>query len=336
MPANPPQGSELLALKRQAFLLHQLSSAPDGTLPQTKANQQIPKQIKVELSLLTRVVNGLRADLHSQGFLTKQKVKRSVHYTLTDAGRGWLRDNQHYIPLRPANGSVHVASDESVQQRRVAYLLFQLVNAPADGFTPTELKKKLGSQESKLKLNPATARLVLSKFAEEQLITVSRTARAEKYRLTPSGYAHLVALSFDDLGEITLSGSALTLLLRTARGITAPVSQTPSPPLPPPTTAQLEAAVLESVAKLRAEKHANTGLVPIHEVRLAIRLQFGEEAASHHIFDEVVYGLRRTKKVDLLSISDRSGASEEQLRDSIVGVGETFFYLENAHESTTS
>ena len=85
---------------------------------------------------------------------------------------------------------------------------------------------------------------------------------------------------------------------------------------------------MDIFAELRRERHANTGLVPIHEVRSQIRQRHGEAAASHAVLDEVLKGLRRSRKLGLLSLSDRSRATSEQLHDSIVGVGETFFYLE--------
>jgi len=138
-----------------------------------------------------------------------------------------------------------------------------------------------------------------------------------------------------------LSGAALTRLLRAAREglVTSPNVSIPELPAPltqsPPlesapsesTPGDLESAVTRIFTELLNERYANTGLVPIHEVRTTIRQRFGMTVASHEVFDDVLFGMRRSKKVALLSISDRSSATEEQLRDSIVGVGETFFYL---------
>ncbi len=79
------------------------------------------------------------------------------------------------------------------------------------------------------------------------------------------------------------------------------------------------------------ERHAVGGLVPIHEVRAAVRKQFGETAARHDVFDEVVLGLWRTQKLRLTPITDHAKATPDQLQDAIPGVGEILFYLEPAH-----
>jgi hypothetical protein len=337
--ANPPRDAELLDLKRQAFLLDQLNSSGDGQLSRTDANKRIPKQIQEELSLAPSSANEFRRVLASRGLLTERNVKKSVSYAMTDAGRVWLSNNQPYIPLRPAIGKVNHTTDASIQQLRVAHLLLQLLDVPKDGQASTDLNKRLGSQKTSLQLNAATARHVRGELHDKHLIAVIRTARSEKYLLTPAGYSYLVTFPFDDLGKLTLSGSALTQLLRAARngGAQTPEhdSKVTSRSTEALTTSQLERAVMEIFVKLLHERHANTGLVPIHEVRVTIRQQFGEEAASHGVFDEVVRGMRRSKKLALLSISDRSRATEEQLRDSIVGVGETFFYLENVDGSSS-
>jgi predicted transcriptional regulator len=325
-----------LDLKRQAFLLDQLNWARNGHLSRAEANKRIPKQIQQELTLTPSTANDFRRTLTFQGLVLEQNLKRSVSYMITDAGRAWLTENQRYLPLRIANGKVNVTADPALQQKRVTHILLQLVEIPEGGQTPTELNGKLGSQKSKLKLNAATARYVRGELVDRQLVDVNRTDRSEKYVLTPAGYSYLVTLSFDDLGKMKLSGSALTRLLRAARnGSAPPTERLDEPPvkLQVAQTSQLEAAVLEIFARLRRERHANTGLVPIHEVRSEIRSRFGEGSASHDVFDEVILSMRRTQKVALLSISDRSRATDAELRDSIVGVGETLFYLENVDGS---
>ena len=92
---NPPQDCELLALKQQAFLLDQLNSSRGGQLSRTDANKRIPKQIQEELALAPSAANDLRTALVSRGFLTEQRVARSVSYTITAAGQAWVVSCQH-------------------------------------------------------------------------------------------------------------------------------------------------------------------------------------------------------------------------------------------------
>jgi hypothetical protein len=73
-------------------------------------------------------------------------------------------------------------------------------------------------------------------------------------------------------------------------------------------------------------------LVPIPEVRAAIRDRFGEAVGGHDTFDDAVLGLWRAGRVRLTPIFDPAKAAPDQLRDAIPGVGETLFYLEAARD----
>lgn len=151
-----------------------------------------------------------------------------------------------------------------------------------------------------------------------------------EYTLTPKGLKYLAWLSFDGFTEVKIKGAALTALLSAARSSTAPATATPTP-TGTPSAADLEAAVMDIFHRLLRERHANIRMVPIHEVRAEVRERFGEKAASREVFNELLLDMRRAKKVRLVSIDDRSRATEHQLKDSVFAVGETFFYLEAAH-----
>ena len=97
---------------------------------------------------------------------------------------------------------------------------------------------------------------------------------------------------------------------------------------PAPPAAELERAVVDEVHDMLAGRHANIRMAPIHEIRDAIRAKFGDEAASPEVFNDLLLGLRRQKKLWLVSIDDRSRATEQQLKDSVFAVGETFFWAE--------
>jgi hypothetical protein len=75
------------------------------------------------------------------------------------------------------------------------------------------------------------------------------------------------------------------------------------------------------------EKHWHTAMVPIHEIRQRIAARQGERAARHDVLDERVRQLRREDRLRLISLSDLSRATPEQLADSIPGDNETFFYV---------
>ena len=344
MLSNPPRDAELLGFIRQAFLLEQVNLAPGGTITRGQANKQISRLIQKELMLTVAGAGDLREALSSQGYLTERKTSRSVIYTLTDDGRAWLEIHREYIPsirTKPTTGKKAAPEPKSepkpvvhvpIQVCREGYLLLHLLDAPDEGRTASELRKQVGSKQLKLD-DEATAAPVLSELIERQFITVTHLPRSDKYSLTPIGQLYLFTLSIDASVKVTLSGSALTQLLQAARNGTASTSEPVSKTSVQPTTAQLEAAAMEIFAELR--RNLNTKLVPIHKVRSAIRNKFGAEATAHAVFDEVILNLRRSKKLRLISISDKSEATPEQLRDSIVSVGETFFYLENMDASAS-
>lgn len=128
-------------------------------------------------------------------------------------------------------------------------------------------------------------------------------------------------------------GSVVRGATPTAAPVSAPTPQATTPPAPaaaPQAATVSKAAVADAVLgefEARIGKSA-TRMVPIHEIRDAIRVKLGDAAASDEVFNDVMLDLRRSKKVRLVSIDDRSRATEKQLADSVFAVGETFFYVE--------
>lgn len=104
------------------------------------------------------------------------------------------------------------------------------------------------------------------------------------------------------------------------------------PDKPAASPEELRHAILESFEELLREEHGVTRLVPIHQVREAIRKRLGSTSARHDHFDEAVLSLWRKKRLGIVPITDPSRATPEQLRDSIPGEGDTLYYLEVAHE----
>lgn len=330
MSEHLPQDTELVDFKRQAYLLDQLHSTPTDKRTASELNKRIPKQIQDELELFPSLANELRSTLTAQGMITEQRLKRSVIYTITDSGRAWIEKHAHYIPLQKADGKVNHVADVAIRQGREAHLLLQLIDAPSAGYFAAELKKK--SVPEKLMLNPATARHLRGDLVVRQFIAVARTSsKSERFSLTQAGISKLVTLSFDVFDKLSLSGLGFTKLLSVARGCKIVSPDPITGPPEAPTTKQLESTVMEIFIELHRERHSVSGLVPIHEIRAAIRKRLGNEAASHSVLDSAILGLWRGKRLRIVPIVDRGSASAEELQDSISGVGETLFYLEANH-----
>lgn len=432
--------------RRHAFLSHQLTTAPTGTLSKSEANAAIPTAVKSELGLTAAAVNSLRAEMAARGWVTEEKSGKNVAYSITEAGRHHLQELERYVPLLPVNGKVNPA-DAATRVAREVYVLDALSRAADHAISKADLDAGFGGRP-KLKaaelvakhpsavsfrdqhclgLNPATARAVLTELALRGDIAVSRAADSEsytltaagterlgrlrgecpvlpptgkptpaatdairrgreaflllklldppapnakragyskplklndatawqvrgelagrghvaahwdgtagRYALTPAGKRYLATLSFDALGEVKIAGAALTELLAATRA-TEPAGTSKavaSPAAAALTGEQLERAVTAEFQELLRGEFANLRMVPIHEIRRRVVERHGAGAAPHAAFNDVLLDLRRTRRLHLVSISDRSRATPDQLRDSVFAVGETFFYAEQAH-----
>ena len=150
-------------------------------------------------------------------------------------------------------------------------------------------------------------------------------------------------------GVQTLFGNAQARLLATLTA--APVK--PSPPaVPSPATEMppdgvttpassielpteginLPQEIFAEFEKLLREKYTHKAMVPIPAIRRRIAERFGDEQASHAVFDPAVQRLGKQQKVRLVSISDPRDVSDEEMAAAIPGANETFFYLKAAHE----
>jgi hypothetical protein len=121
-------------------------------------------------------------------------------------------------------------------------------------------------------------------------------------------------------------------LLEAAREAAKQFGGAPKAEAAAPDPARLEQTILASFEELLRERHAVTGMVPIHEVRAGVRRQLGETAARHDVFDPAVHALRQAGRLRLIPITDGTQASPEQAQASIPGIGETLFFLETTRE----
>ncbi len=278
------------------------------------------------IAVLTGLVINKDVEVHQEG--------DSESYILTSAGSDRLATLRNKWPVLPPSGKPSGASNETIGRGREAFLLIKMLEAQ-DNIMDQVATQSL-SYPKPIKLNHATAWQVFAQLVESGYLQSSWNSNEGHYALTAKGQRYLTTLSFDSLGEVKIKGSALTELLQTARNHAA-VAQEPVPSVhpqelrPAPTTDELEAAVMKIFGELLRERFTVIGMVPIHEIRREVRARFGPQAASHAVMDELLLHLRRTKKAKLVSIDDRSGATQEQLQDSVFAVGETFFYMEKAH-----
>ena len=356
MSANLSGDDKLLDLKRRAYVLDRISITKGGKLTASVAIKKVPKQIAAELAMSEEVAVRLHVAMVSEDLLAFAKR----NYWITDSGREWLEAHRDHLPAKtmpkpkgetkakrvPKAKPVPkpkpippVAIDVPVPESRDAFLLLAVFDASEGGRTLKDLCKKAKTSPPTLSLDEVTTGRLLDDLISRLFVVAHRATRSIKHTITPAGQSHLLTLSFDGLGNLPLTGPSLTKLVSALREkeprTTLQANESNAEAAGVPTSAQLEAAVMDIFAELRRERHANTGLVPIHEVRSSIRQRHGETAASHAVLDDVLKGLRRSKKLGLLSISDRSRATPEQLQDSIVGVGETFFYLERVDGPAT-
>lgn len=223
---------------------------------------------------------------------------------------------------------------EELREAQKAYLLLQLLNADDQMLTRGEANKFRDlSKGAKISLNfhkVAAANYRRERLADMNLLKIT-PGRAIHYTLLPDGRDYLAAcVRHLNNVEFRIKGKTLNTLIAHAHESSFQPQATISPDavITHTSPAQLVDTVLALFEELRRERHSRSGLVPIHEVRQRIAERYGAAAARHDVLDEVILGLWRDKRIGLEGISDLGSASEQQLNDSIPGVGNTIFYLE--------
>ena len=338
---------------REAYILDALSRAKNKTIakadlalamgkqpPATPHPDAVPFRDQKFLKLDTGTLSSHLAALAAGGEIDIRDAGDAESYTLTTSGSERLGQLRSQYPVLPPTGSLSAKTTERIQEVRIAVILLRLLESPDRAQTADEAMAVAYPKTKGYKPSKATAWQVRRELTAQGYVAARWTGEEGVYTLTPAGVKHLAGLSFDAFDKLEIKGPALTALLAAAREGSPPAisdAPAPTPALPPappsatPSRADLEAAVMEVFHHLLRERFANIRMVPIHEVRTAIAERFGPEAASHAVFDEMLLDLRRGKKVRLVSISDRSRATPQQLQDSVVAVGETFFHLEAVH-----
>jgi DNA-binding PadR family transcriptional regulator len=332
-----------LADRQRAFLLGQLAAAPDRRLGKGEANKHLPK----EIGLSAGEANRLRDTLRREGYLQTSREKRALYYELTDEGEAYLQTLPPYAPPAPrAKGKANLDVDDDVRRWRKSYLLMQVLAGSGNSLSQPEANKKItrGIREH-LELTAATANHLRQEFVDEHLLAVEMVGRQPHYTITAQGEMALGASEFYPAVEWKLKGEIINRLLEVVRTSakqferpedgTAAGESAHAAAHHVPSSLSLEAlavAVMASVRHLLQEKYHFSGLVPIHEVRSEIREEYGADSAEHSVLDEVLLALEHERRLRLVSLSDLSEATPEQIEGAVRGVGETLFYIGTAHE----
>jgi predicted transcriptional regulator len=332
-PAATPAPPEERTARLKAVLLYQLLDAPGERLTAGEANRKLTQGTKKALGLGNESANRLREEMVAQGLLRTVKEDRKVYYTLTEQGRERARALQRpQVPTRPQRRTVDESQiDEKLRDDQRAYLLLQLFLAPGHTLTQKAANDKLTDAiQKKLRLTKTLANQRRQALAEQGYIQLGKSGRSQQYTLTRDGKHYVGATPQNEEFDFRLKGSQLNALLEAAREASAELAAPAEPRGPTPE--ELAEAVLAEFEELLREKYAETGLVPIHEVRARLAGRHGERAARHDVLDETIRGLWQQGRLGLVAISDPQKATSEQLSASIPGSGnETLFYLESAH-----
>lgn len=217
--------------------------------------------------------------------------------------------------------SVIEPSNETVRNYRESHLLLQLLKSPAGRLGGEDLRR-LGAAGRNLDMNRATARSVLLSLAGRGLVKAEGVSGRESFELTDAGKAALAESLFEESATISLKGKTLNALLDAARGRGQKAKKQDRPATREEVAREVEAAFSELL-----REHHTLGMVPIHEIRQAVREKLGDGAASRGVFDDIILGLRH-RGYRLTPITNRSLVTAKQLQDSVDGLGETLFFLE--------
>lgn len=349
LPAN-----DHVRVTREIYILAALKQAPDQMISKSdlevgfggkgkpKAAELTAKQPYLAmfrdqscLGLNPATARAVLTDLALRGDVQVHRTPETESYSLTPGGAALLKQRRGECPVLPPSGKPTLVLTESVRLGREAFVLLKLLQCVK--YTLWESDAAAGSYPKPLKLNHATAWMVRDELAQKGHIATHWDGKEGCYTLTPAGKWYLSTLPFDAFDEVKVKGPAFTELLAAAReggkpahGET-PIRVQPQAPQTTLTAEQLVTPVLDIFYELLRERFTVLDMVPIHEIRRAVAERFGPRAASHAVFDEVLFVLRRAKKLWLVSISDRSRATPEELQDSVPGVGEMFFYAEKAN-----
>jgi DNA-binding MarR family transcriptional regulator len=318
------------------MILDLLASSPGRTRKRGELNAKLKTKAAASLGLTPAAATDVLDRLAADGLVRSGKRGRAVVYEFTDAGAQYLDQVRHHLPARRrvgSRGKIMPPANDAIRGYRADYLLLQVLRAPRHEITEADANDQLDTYAREgLELNAATASQLRRDLVGQGLLVVTGSGRAARYSLALAGRVALGNANFPAERPFALTGRVLNDLLEVAREVGKQFGSDMSMSGQPPAAPDVPGTILAAFSELLRERHAFTGLVPIAEVRAAVRERLGEAAARHDVFDEAALGLWRAGKVRLTPIFDPAKASPDQLQEAIPGVGETLFYLEAARE----
>jgi hypothetical protein len=318
----------LLELKR--LLLQRLRGIKTRRLGQAKLIPYVKdqKRLGVESAQIERA----KEELLREGFIVAMSKGRS--YQLTATGEEFLRQ-----PSPPPFGY-----DEYLLPFQKSYLLLFLLKQDEQKASLSDICNRLRTDNLKrvmgfglaetdgsVRLNRPLVVWILNNLGVKGAVErIEGRMGAASYRLLEAGRELLGASDQYDTIKFSFSGQQLNALLNAARlaGKTGDGDHHPPVKSPRPTAAQ----ILAEYERLKEERFAEFGMVPIYELRRVVAEHFGADAASHEVLDSLLKDLRREKRIRLVAIGNAGDASQQQLDDSICGENEIYFTIEDAHE----
>jgi DNA-binding MarR family transcriptional regulator len=147
--------------QQQSFLLRQLLEAtPHHRLVKGEANRKIPAGAAREIGLTPAVANRGRDALAQQGYIRVSRVKQTVTYELTDAGREYLQTLAPYPPPEPED-----ETSEEIRGYQKAHLLLQLLRADQRTLARGQANRSRGPTD--LELTTRAANRLRKRLAQE-------------------------------------------------------------------------------------------------------------------------------------------------------------------------
>jgi hypothetical protein len=313
-----------------------------------KTDCQPTKRDRDRLGVDSAQIQTAREELLREGSI-EEADKRGGNYRLTATGIAFLRQ-----PSPPPFGY-----DETLLPYQKSYLLFRLQISSDRQASLAELCRRLPKDtkeilgfgmldaRDRLQLNRPLVAWLLENLADVKAI--ERTGQPSKpcYRLLPAGEQLLGVSDQYPTIKFPLKGEEINHLLAAARlagklgieqetGATAETATPqPTPPVPSPTAISSELTaeqILAEFERLKQERYAQHGMVPIYQLRKVVAERFGQTFASHEVLDPLLKELRHRRHIRLVAIGNMGDATEQQLKDSIRGENETYFMIEDAHE----
>jgi DNA-binding PadR family transcriptional regulator len=263
------------------------------------------------------------ASLVAQSWVTEEDPGKSgkdnrVCYRLTPTGEAHARALPGYVPPPPL---------PPLEGEAAALLLMELFIAGDSGKAVSQLVKSATKTTlpHSIRMEPAVGGPFLTAMQRHGWI---EPAGGKIVRLSDAGKRKLAAIPQHPQLQWKLTGSAINELLRMARAsLDSPAHHHPAAPPEHIVSPLTDDALIEEAKTLLRERHGRTGFVPIFELRHHVEQNHGAAEASHAQLDARLRRLRAAGRLRLVSISDRSRATPEQLSASIPGEDELFFYV---------